>query len=104
MGIEGGEAIEAEQRRKKQRLKATQERRLAMMQQSKGLVRMRVFMHLYRLGELGHNRAKGLVLVEPMGKQMHADKPQTGHNVDKMPLRLRFFFECSLGAVALSRD
>jgi hypothetical protein len=61
-------------------------------------------MRLYRLGELGHHRAKGLVLVEPMGKQMHADKRQTGHNLDKRPLRLRFFFACSLGAVALSRD
>src|SRR5712692_9593065 len=52
---------------------------------------MRLLMRFYRLGELGHNRAKGLVLVEPMGKQMHADTRQTGHNLDEMPLRLRFF-------------
>ena len=74
MGIKGGEAVDATQRRKKQRLKAAQKRRLAMMYQSKVIARMRVFMRLYRLGELGHNRAKGLVLVEPLGKQMHADK------------------------------
>ena len=35
MGIEGGEAIDAEQRRKKQRLQATQERRLAMINRAK---------------------------------------------------------------------
>ena len=104
MGIERGEAVDATQRRKKQRLKAVQKRRLAMMQQRKVIARMRVFLRLDRLGELGHNRAKGLVLVEPMGKQMHADTRQTGHNLDEMPLRLRFFFERSLGAVALSLD
>ena len=63
-----------------------------------------MFMRLDRLGELGHNRAKGRVLVEPMGEQMHADKRQTGHNLDKMPRRLSFFFERSLDAVALCRD
>ena len=57
-----------------------------------------------RLRELGHHRAEGMVLGEPMGKHRHADKRQTGHNLDEMPLRLRFFFENSLGAVALSLD
>ena len=75
-----------------------------MMQQGKVIARMRLLMRLYRLGELGHNQAKGLVLVEPMGKQMHADKRQRGHNVDEMPLRLSLFFESSLGAVALCLD
>ena len=103
-GIECGEAVDATQRRKKQRLKAAQERQPAMMQQRKVIVRMRVFMCLYRLAELGYNRAKGLVLVEPMGKQVHADKRQTGHNLDEILLRLSFFFERSLGAVALSLD
>ena len=57
-----------------------------MMQQGKVVARMRVFMRRYRLSELGHNRAPGLVLVEPMGKQMHADKGQTGRNLDELPL------------------
>ena len=48
-------------------------------------------MCLYRLCELSHNRAKGLVLVEPLGQQMHADKRQPRHNLDEMSLRLRFF-------------
>jgi hypothetical protein len=104
MGIECGESVDATQRRNKQCLKAAQKRRLAMMQQGKVIARMRLLMRLYRLGELGHNRAKGLVLVEPMGKQMHADKRQTGHNVVEMPLRLSLFFESSLGAVALYLD
>ena len=73
-----------------------------MMQQGKVVARMRVLMSLYRLCELGHHRAKGLVLVEPMGKQMHADKRQTGRNLDEMPLRLRFFFESLLAVAALS--
>ena len=104
MGIECGESVDATQRRKKQCLKAVQKRRLAMMQQGKVIARMRLLMRLYRLGELGHNRAKGLVLVEPMGKQMHADTRQTGRHLDEMPLRLRFFFESPLGVAALSLD
>src|SRR5438132_8339532 len=104
MSIEGGEAVDAQQRRKHQRLKAAQKCRLTMMQQSKVIARMRLFMRLYRLCELSHNRAKGLVLVEPLGQQMHADKRQPRHNLDEMSLRLRFFFASSLAAVALSLD
>ena len=104
MGIERGESVDAKQGRKKQRLKAAHKRRLTMMQQGKVVARMRVLMRLYRLGELGHHRAQGLVLVEPMGKQMHADTRQTGRNLDEMPLRLRFFFASLRGVAALSRD
>ena len=104
MGIERGESVDAKQWRKKQRLKAAHKRRRAMMQQGKVVARMRVLMRLDRLRELGHNRAKGLVLVEPIGKQMHADKGQTGRNLDEMPLKLRFFFERLLGVAALSLD
>ena len=104
MGITGGESVDATQRRNKPRVKAAHTRRLAMMEQSTVIARMRVCMRLYRLGEPGHHRATGLVLVEPLGNQMHADKRQTGHNLDEMSLRLRLFFARSLGAVALSRD
>ena len=75
-----------------------------MMQQGKVIVRMRLLMGQGRLRELAHHRAEGIVLGEPMGQHMHADKRQTGDNLDEMPLRLSFFFERSLGAVALSRD
>ena len=75
-----------------------------MMQQGKVIVRMRLFMGQGRLRELGHHRAEGSVLGKPMGKHMHADKRQTGHNLDETPLRLSFFLERSRSAVALSRD
>ena len=103
-GIKGGEAVKATQRRTKPRWKAAHQRRRALMEQSNVSAWMRVFMRLYRVGALGHNRAKGLVLVEPLGKQMHADKRQTGRHLDEMALRLRVFFERSLGAVSLSLD
>jgi len=93
MGIERGEAVDATPRRNKQPLQAAQKRRLAMMQQGQVVARMRGLLRRYRLGELGHNRAKGLVLVEPMGTQMHADTRQPGRHLDTMPLRRRFFCE-----------
>src|SRR5713101_4963499 len=43
---------------------------------------MRVFMGLYGLRELGHNRVKGRLVVEPMRKEMHAHKRQTGPDAD----------------------
>ena len=104
MGIERGASVDAKPWRKKQRLKAAHQRRLAMMHQGKVVARMRGFMRRYHLRELGHNRAKGRVLVEPMGTQMHADKGQTGRHLDEMPLRRRFFFETWLGVAALSLD
>ncbi len=54
-------------------LKAVQKRLLAVMQQGKVIARMRLLIGLYRLRELSHNRVKGMLLVEPMGKHMHAD-------------------------------
>jgi hypothetical protein len=104
MGSACGESVDATQRRKKQCWQAVPKRRLAMMPQGKVIARMRLRMRRYRWGKLGHNRPQGLVLVEPMGPQMHADQRQTGHHVDEMPLRLRLVFERSLGAVALCLD
>jgi hypothetical protein len=103
-GIACGASVDAPQRRKKPCLKAAQKRRLALRQPGKVSARMRVLMRRYRLGELGHNRANGRVLVEPMGTQRHADKRQTGHHVDEMPLRRSLCVERALGAVALCRD
>jgi len=104
MGIEGGESVDATQRRKTQGVQAAHKRRRAMRQPGTVIARMRGLLRLYRLGELGHNRAKGLVVVEPMGKQRHADTRQTGHHLDEMPLRRSLFFEHALGAVALGLD
>ena len=61
--------------RKKQGLKAAQQRLLAMMQQGKVVVRMRLLIGLYRLRELGHHRAKGLAVGRANG-QTDA-RPQT---------------------------
>ena len=50
------------------------------MQQDKVIVWMPVFIGLYGLLELGHHRLKGVLLVEPMGKEMHPHKRHMGHD------------------------
>jgi len=72
-GIELREPVDTQQGGKKQCLKAAQKRLLAVRQQGKVIARMRLLLGLYRLRELSHNRVKGMLLVEPMGKHMHAD-------------------------------
>jgi hypothetical protein len=39
-------------------------------------------MALDSLFELPHHRSKGIVLLKPMGKQMHPDKRHVGHDLD----------------------
>ena len=104
MGIKRAEAVDTPQGGKKQGLKAAQKRLLAVMQQGKVIARMRLLIGLYRLRELSHHRGEGMLLVEPMGQQMHTDERQTGRNRDQLSLRLRFFFESLLGVAALSLD
>ena len=72
-GIEPREPIATQQGGKKQRLKAAQKRLLTVMEQGKVIAWMRLLLGLYRLRELSHHRVKGMLLVEPMGKHMHAD-------------------------------
>src|SRR2546428_13609923 len=50
------------------------------MQQGKVIVWMPLLIGLYGLLELGHHRLKGVLLVEPMGKQMHPHKRHMGHD------------------------
>ena|SRR5712692_2502285 len=104
VGIKLAEAVDTPQRGKKQRLKAAHKRLLAVMQQGKDIARMRLLIGLYRLCELRHDRVKGMLLVEPMGKYMHADEGQTGRNREQLSLGLRFFFASRPGGAALSRD
>jgi hypothetical protein len=59
-------------------VQAVQKRRLTGMHQGKVVARMRVLLGRYRLRELGHHRAKGLLLVEPMGKQMPPTNARRG--------------------------
>jgi len=75
-----------------------------MREEGKVVTGMRVLMGSGGLVELSHKRGKGPLVIEPMGQEMHADKRQTGRNLDKMTLRFSFFFERSLDAVALCLD
>ena len=67
------------------------------MQQGKVVVRMRRLIGLYRLLELGHHRAKGSLLVEPMGKQMHAHTRQMGRDPDDLCARGNRPMACQRG-------
>jgi hypothetical protein len=104
MGSDRGASVDAKQWRKNQRRQAAPKRRLARMHQGKVGARMCVFRRRSHLRALGHNRAKGRVLVAPRGTQMPADKGQTGRHRDEMPLRRRVFFETLLGGAALALD
>ena len=83
VGIKRGEALDAKQGRKKQGLKTATQRLVAMMQQSKVVCWMCALMGLNRLLETGHYRLKGLLLVEPMGKKMHAHIRQMRRDLDQ---------------------
>jgi len=73
VGIKRAEAVDTQHGGKKQRLKAAHKHLLAVMHQGTVIVRMRLLLGRYRLRELRYNRLKGMRLVEPMGKPMHAD-------------------------------
>src|SRR5712691_8838853 len=45
---------------------------------------MRLLMGRYGLLELGHNRVEGALLIEPMGKEMHAHIGQTRPYLDDL--------------------
>ena len=82
VGIESGQGRDPQQGGKKQGLKAPPQRLLAVMQQREVIVGLGALMGLDGLSELGHNRAKGIVLIEPMGKEMHANTRQMGCDLD----------------------
>src|SRR6266478_9457479 len=72
VGIESSQCLDPQQRGKNQGLKATQQGLIAVMHQGKVVVRMGELMRFDRLLEAGHHRRKALLLVKPMGKEMHA--------------------------------
>jgi hypothetical protein len=80
--IKLSEVLDAKEGGKKEGLKTVTQRLLAVMSQGKVVVRMRGLLALYGLRELGHNRVKGRLVVEPMRKEMHAHKRQTGPDAD----------------------
>lgn len=83
VGIKGGEGLDAKQGRKKEGPKAATSRRGAMRHQSKVVFWLCSLMGLNRLLETGYHRLKGLLLVEPLGKQMHTHTRQMRCDVDQ---------------------
>jgi hypothetical protein len=102
VGIERRESVDAKQGRKKQRLKAASQCLLSMMHQGAVVVWMRSRMRRYRLLELDHNRAKEIVLVEPLGKKMHPHTRETGGDVDDLCTRGRRRVACGSAWAALT--
>src|SRR4029434_9139438 len=58
--------------------------RLAVMQQGKGLGRMPLLRGACGLLGLGYRRFKGVLWVEPMGKQMHPHQRHMGRDPDDL--------------------
>ena len=96
VGIESGQCLDPQQGGKKQGLKAPPQRLLAVMQQREVIVGLGALMGLDGLGELGHNRAKGIVLIEPMGKEMHAHTRQMRRDLDDRCARTNRTAPCGL--------
>src|SRR5713101_9485589 len=82
--IERRQFLDPKQGRKKQRLEATTQRLLTVMQQGKIVVEMGALIGLDGLLELDHHWAKGITVVEPVGKEMHTHKRQTGRDLDDL--------------------
>src|SRR2546430_17612076 len=86
-GIELAQVVDTQQGHKKQRLKAVQDGRRAMMQQGKALVWVRLLLGLDSLRELGHHWTKGLLVVESLGKYLHAHTWHMGRDADNVRTR-----------------
>ena len=84
VGIELGESVDAQEGGKQQGLKASPQRRVAVMQEGKVVTGMRRLMGCDRLLELRHNRVQGALLIEPMLKEMHPHIEQTGLEPDDL--------------------
>ncbi len=82
VGIELGEPVEAKEGGKKQGLKASPQRLVTVMHEGKVVIGVRLLMGCDRLVKPSHNRVKGACLIEPMRKEMHAHRGQTGLYAD----------------------
>ena len=80
--IEGGEGVDAQQGGQHKGLKAALQGRLAVMQQGKVIVRMRLAIGLGSRLKLGDDWAKGPELLEPVRKDVDAHQRQLGRHVD----------------------
>jgi len=102
--IECRQSLNPQQRRKKERLEATTERLLAVMQQGKVVVGMLDVVAMNRLLQRGHDHAHALVLLQPRCEDVDANKRQRGCNTDELPQWLSFFFDRLRAVDALSHD
>jgi len=102
VGIETGQGRDPQQGGKKQGLKAPPQRLLAVMQQREVIVGLGALMGLDGLSELGDNRAKSIVLVEPMGKEMHAHTRQMRCDLDDCCARTNRTAPCGSTGAAFS--
>src|SRR5216683_7545874 len=73
-----------------------------MMQQGKVLVWVRLLMGLDCLRELGHHWAKGILVVEPLGKHMYAHTWHMGRDADNFRTRAHRLRAVSLPRAALA--
>lgn len=104
VGIECRQGLDPQQGCNHQRLEATMQRLLAVMQQGKVVVGMLRALGVNRLLQQGHDRAHTPVLGPPCCEYVHANKRQNRCDLDERPLLFTFFFDCPLGAAALFRD
>ncbi len=106
VGIELGESVNAKEGGKKQSLKPSTKGLVAVMQEGKVVIGVRLLMGCDRLVKPSHNRVKGACLIEPMRKEMHADIGQTGLDADDVGAggrrpRTRGVARASLGTTKL---
>ena len=84
VGIELGQSVDAKEGRKEQGLKPSQQSLVTVMQEGKVVVGMGLLIGLGGLLELSHYRVEGVLLIEPMLKEMNAHIEQTGLDPDDL--------------------
>ena len=72
------------------------------MQQREVIVGLGALMGLDGLSELGHHWVKGIVLIEPMGKEMHARTRQMRRDLDDRGARTNRAAACGLTRAAFA--
>src|SRR5215470_14754202 len=104
VGIERREGLDPHEGGKQQRLEATTQRLLAVMQEGKVVSGMLRALGVNRLLQQGHDRTHTPVWWPPRCASMDTNERQRRSDMDARPLRLTFFFDYPLGAAALARD
>jgi len=82
VGIQRGEGLDAKEGGKKQGLESSKQGWGTVMEQGKIVPWMRVLIRPGGLREPRHNRGKGPLLLEPMGKEVDTHIGQPGPHLD----------------------